>query len=228
VTGTLVLSNSLGTDRHLWDVQMPALEPHVRVIRYEHRGRTTVDELGADVLALLDEHEVERASFCGVSLGGATGMWLAANAPERVDRLVLACTSARFAAPEAFHERAALVRAEGTAPIVDATLDRWFTPRFGEPEREPYRRMLLAAPREDYAACCEAVAGWDFRDRLGEIAARTLVIAGAEDPVTPPEHLEAIVAGVPNARLLVLPACAHLANVEQADRFNSALLEELA
>jgi 3-oxoadipate enol-lactonase len=226
VIGTLVLSNSLGTDRHLWDAQMPALEQRYTVLRYEHRGRSTVQELGVDVLELLDEHGVERASFCGISLGGAVGMWLAANAPTRIDRLVLACTSARFSAPEAYIERAALVRAEGTAPIADATLDRWFTARFRD--RGPFRRMLLAAPRDDYAACCEAVAGWDFRDRLGEISARALVIAGAEDPVTPPEHLEAVAAGIPNARLLVLPECAHLANVEQADRFNTALLEELA
>jgi 3-oxoadipate enol-lactonase len=226
VSGTLVLSNSLGTDRRLWDAQMPALEQLFDVVRYEHRGRSTVQELGLDVLELLDEHGIERAAFCGISLGGAVGMWLGANAPDRVDRLILACTSARFGNPEAYLERAALVRAEGTAPIADATLDRWFTPRFGA--REPFRRMLLAAPRDEYAACCEAVASWDFRDRLAEIGAPTLVVAGAEDPATPPEHLEAIAAGIPGARLLVLPEAAHLANVEQADRFNAALLEELA
>jgi 3-oxoadipate enol-lactonase / 4-carboxymuconolactone decarboxylase len=222
---SLILSNSLGTDRHLWDAQMPALHG-IDVILYEHRGRTAVEELGMDVLDLLDENGVERASFCGVSLGGAVCMWVAANAPERVERLVLACTSARFDAPEAYRERAGLVRAEGTAPIAEATLDRWFTPRFAD--RDPFRRMLLDADRERYAACCEAVAGWDFRERLGEITAPTLVVAGAEDPATPPPHLEAIADGIPGARLVVLPEAAHLANVEQADRFNTALLEELA
>lgn len=225
MTPALVLSNALGTDRHVWDAQMPALEPHFRVLRYEHRGRSSVDELGADVLELLDEHDVDRASFCGISLGGAVGMWLAASAPERIDRLVVACSSARFSGSDAYRERAARVRAEGTAPFVDVTLDRWFTPRFRD--RERYRTMLRDAPRDAYAACCEAVAAWDFRERLGEISASTLVVAGAEDPATPPEHAEVIAGGIPGARLLVLPDCAHLANVEQADRFNAVLLEEL-
>jgi 3-oxoadipate enol-lactonase len=226
VSATLVLSNSLGTDRRLWDAQMPALESRCRVLRYEHRGRSSVEELGADVLELLDENDVERAAFCGISLGGAVGMWLAAHVPERVDRLVLASTSARFDAPEHYRERAALVRAEGTEAIADATLDRWFTPRFQD--REPFRRMLLATPPDAYAACCEAVAGWDFRERLGEISAPTLVVAGAEDPTTPPAHAELIADGIADARLLVLPECAHLTNVEQADLFTAALLEELA
>jgi 3-oxoadipate enol-lactonase len=225
MTPALVLSNALGTNRHLWDAQMPALESHFLVLRYEHQGRSSVDELGADVLELLDEHDVDRASFCGMSLGGAVGMWLAASAPERIERLVVACSSARFSGSNAYRERAERVRAEGTAPFVDVTLDRWFTPRFRD--RERYRTMLLEAPRDAYAACCEAVAAWDFRARLGEISTSTLVVAGAEDPATPPEHAEAIADGIPDARLLVLPDCAHLANVEQADRFNAALLEEL-
>lgn len=226
MTPALVLSNALGANRHLWDAQMPALEPRFRVLRYEHDARTSVDELGADVIGLLDEHGVDRASFCGVSLGGAVGMWLAAHAPERVDRLVLACTSARFDGADSYRERAARVRDEGIAPFVDATLDRWFTPRFRN--RDRFRAMLLEAPREAYAACCEAIAAWDFRERLGEIAAPTLVVAGAEDPATTPEHARTIAGGIPGARLLVVPACAHLANVERADRFNTALLEELA
>ena len=225
MTPTLVLSNALGTDRHAWDAQMPALEPYFHVLRYEHRGRSSVEELGADVLELLDEHDVDRASFCGISLGGAVGMWLAASAPERIDRLVVACSSARFAGSDAYRERAERVRVEGTAAFVDVTLDRWFTPRFRD--RERYRTMLLEAPRAAYAACCEAVAAWDFRERLGEISTSTLVVAGAEDPATPPEHAETIAGGIPDARLLVLPDCAHLANVEQADRFNAVLLEEL-
>lgn len=226
MTPTLVLSNALGTNRHLWDAQMPALESRFRVLRYEHDARSSVDELGADVLRLLDEHGAERTSFCGISLGGAVGMRLAANAPERIDRLVLACTSARFDNAESYRERAARVRAEGTAPFVDATLARWFTPRFRD--RERFRTMLLEAPRDAYAACCEAIAAWDFRERLGEVTARTLVIAGDEDPATTPAHARTIAEGIPGSRLVVLPECAHLANVEQADRFTAVLLEELA
>lgn len=226
MTPTLVLSNALGTNRHLWDAQMPALESRFRVLRYEHPACSSVDELGAGVLRLLDEHGVERASFCGISLGGAVGMWLAAHAPDRIDRLVLACTSVRFDNAESYRERAAHVRTEGIAPFVDATLDRWFTPRF--PDRDRFRTMLLEAPRDAYAACCEAIAAWDFRRRLGEIAAPTLVVAGAEDPATTPAHARTIADGIPRSRLLVLPECAHLANVEQADRFTTVLLEELA
>jgi 3-oxoadipate enol-lactonase len=226
MSATLVLSNSLGTTRELWDRQVPALEPHLRLLRYEHRGRDSVEALARDVLELLDAEGVERASFCGVSIGGAVGMWLGANAPERIDRLVLACTSARFGPPEAYRERAQLVRREGTAPIVEATLDRWFTPRFTE--REPFRRMLLDAPREEYAACCEAVAKWDFRDDLTRISVPTLVVAGAEDPTSPPPHGQLIAEQVLGAALVVLPEAAHLANVEQADAFNAAVLEHLA
>jgi 3-oxoadipate enol-lactonase len=226
MTRAIVLSNALGTNRHLWDAQVPALAPHARVLRYEHGARSSVGELGADVIRMLDDEEVERASFCGVSLGGAVGMWLAAHAPERVDRLILACTSARFDGADSYRGRAARVRAEGTAPFVDATLDRWFTPRFRD--RDRFRAMLLDAPRDAYAACCEAVAAWDFRERLGEIAAPTLVVAGAEDPSTPPEHARTIAKGIPGARLVVLDESAHLANVEQAERFNALLLEELA
>lgn len=226
MTPTLVLSNALGTSRQLWDAQVPALAPRVRVLQYEHGARSSVGELGADVLRMLDDAGVERASFCGVSLGGAVGMWLAAHAPERIDRLVLACTSARFDGADSYRERAARVRVEGTAPFVDVTLDRWFTPRFRD--RDRFRTMLLEAPRDAYAACCEAVAAWDFRERLGEIEAPTLVVAGAEDPATPPEHARTIAGGIPGSRLVVLDECAHLANVEQADRFNTVLLEELA
>ena len=226
MSDALVLSCSLGTTRRLFDRQLPALEPRFRLLFHEHRGRESVEALAADVLALLDAAEVERASFCGVSLGGAVGMCLAATAPDRVDRLVLSCTAARFGAPEQWLERAALVRAEGTAPLVDATMGRWFTPRFDGVE--PFRRMLAAAPREDYAACCEAIARWDFRDRLGEIAAATLVVAGADDPSAPPAVAAELAEGIPGAGLLVLPDAAHLANVERAEEWNAAVLNHLA
>jgi 3-oxoadipate enol-lactonase len=223
VSEVVILSNSLGASPEMWQPQLSALEPRFRVVRYEHRGRTSVGELAQDVVDLMDSRGIERASFCGLSLGGAVGMQLAASAPERVEKLVLACTSVRF--PSGYRERAELVREQGTAAIVDVTLDRWFTPRFRS--REPYRRMLLEAPREDYARCCEAIAVWDFRGRLSEIGAPTLVLAGGEDRVTPPEQAEEIVAGIPQAHLVVLPEAAHLANVEQPVGFNGALLEML-
>jgi 3-oxoadipate enol-lactonase len=222
----LVLANALGTSVELWAPQLPRLEPRFEVLRFPHRGRDSVDALGADVLDRLDEAGVDRVSFCGLSLGGAVGMWVAANAPERIARLVLACTSARFGSPEAWHERAALVRASGTEAVVELTLGRWFTPGFRD--TEPYRQMLLDTPREDYAAQCEALATWDFRDRLGEIAAPTLVLAAAEDPSTPAEeHGRVLAEGIAGARLVVLPGAAHLANVEQPEAFADAVLEHL-
>lgn len=225
MTEVVVLSNSLGTTSGLWDRQLPALEPRFRVVRYEHRGRTSVEALARDLLELLDAEGVERAHLCGVSLGGAVAMWLGANVPDRVDRLVLACTTSRFPDPGRYRERAQLVRAEGTTSLVDATLDRWFTPGFAE--RERFAAMLRAAPREEYAACCEAVAAWDFYGRLGEIAAPTLVVAGSEDPTVPPQEAERLAAAIPDARLIVLEGAAHLANAERPDAFNEAVLAHL-
>jgi len=220
-----VLSNALGSTSMLWDRQVPELERRFSVLRYEHGPRETMAEHAQDVVALLDEHGLERASFCGVSLGGAVGMQLALDAPERVERLVLASTSARFGDPEPWRERAELVRREGTEPVIDGTLDRWFTPAFQE--REPFRRMLLDAPRDVYAACCEAIAGWDARERLHEIAAPTLVITGEHDPTAGPSHASVLAESIPDASLVVLSDAAHMAQVEQADEWNDAVLEFL-
>jgi 3-oxoadipate enol-lactonase len=221
----LVLSNALGSTAMLWNRQVPALEPTFSLVRYEHRARASMAEHVQDVVALLDEQDVERASFCGVSLGGAIGMQLALDAPERVDRLVLASTSARFGDPEPWQERAELVRREGTGPVVDGTLGRWFTPRFSD--RERFREMLLAAPRDVYASCCEAIAQWDARERLHEVKAPTLVITGEHDPTAGPAHASLLAESIPNALLVVLGDAAHMAQVEQADEWNAAVLEFL-
>jgi 3-oxoadipate enol-lactonase len=239
VSSALVLSSSLGTTSALWDGQMPALERHLRVVRYEHRGHGdsdvppgpyTVEELAGDVIELLDRLELERVSFCGLSLGGMVGMSLALQAPERVDRLVLCCTSAYLGPPETWFERARLVRAEGVAAVADAVLGRWFTETFHAEQPQlvaRFRHMLVSTPREGYAACCEAVGQWDARDLLHAVSAPTLVIAGAEDPATPPEHGQLTADRIPEARLVVVAEAAHLANVEQPDAFNEALLDHL-
>jgi 3-oxoadipate enol-lactonase len=230
----LVFANSIGTNLELWDAQMPAFAPRFRVLRYDQLGHGrsevpagpyTVELLARELLALLDCLEIERASFCGLSLGGTVGMWLGANAPKRIDRLVLAGTSAYLGPPERWIERAALVRGEGTEPIADATMDRWFTPAFAG--IDPYRTQLVATPSEGYAACCDALAAWDFRDTLDSVSAATLVLVGGDDPATPPDQAQLIAEGIPRARLLVVPHAAHLLNVEQPETFNRAVLGHL-
>jgi 3-oxoadipate enol-lactonase len=230
----LVLANSIGSTLELWDPQLPAFTPDFRVLRYDQLGHGrsevppgpyTVELLARELLALLDGLGIERVSFCGLSLGGAVGQWLGANAAGRLDRLVLAATSANFGPPERWIERAAIVRAEGTEPLADATMERWFTPAFEG--TAPYRAGLLATPAEGYAACCDAIAAWDFRGSLGSIAVPTLVSVGADDPATTPDDAQLIADAIPGASLTVIPNAAHLLNVEQPDAFDRAVLVHL-
>ncbi len=235
----LVLSNSLGTTLGMWDEQAPALNERFRLLRYDHRGHGgspvppgpyKVEDLGRDVLALLDRLGVERFSFCGLSIGGMVGMWLAGEAPERVERLVLCCTSARFA-PETFDSRARTVRAEDVSAIADVVVERWFTPalRTSRPDVVEWAwRMLLGTPAEGYAGCCEAIRDADLSGRLGTISAPTLVIAGADDPAAPPDQAELVRDSIPGASLEVIPDAAHLANIERPEAVTQAILDHLS
>ncbi|GAA1676099.1 bifunctional 3-oxoadipate enol-lactonase/4-carboxymuconolactone decarboxylase PcaDC [Fodinicola feengrottensis] len=236
----LVLSNSLGTTRHLWHRQLPELSRHFRVIRYDlpgHDGSAaaagpyTVDDLGRNLLALLDKLGIERAHLAGVSLGGMLSMWVASHAPERVDRLALICTSAYLPPAQGWHDRAAAVRANGTGPLVEASLGRWFTPAFHQRDPELMKRIGIELSNVDsagYAGCCEAIAAMDQRDSLPLITAPTLVIAGADDPAAPPEHGQDIAARIPGANLWVLDQASHLAVLEQAETITRLLIEHLA
>lgn len=230
----VVLSNSLGTDLTMWDEQVTVLAERFRVLRYDQRGHghtpATVGPyelrfLGEDALALLDHLRIERAHFAGVSLGGMTGMWLALNAPERIDRLALICTSAQLGPPENWHSRASQVREHGTRSLVDGSLSRWFTPDYAKrPDiAEKFGKMIASADDEGYAGCCEAIASMDLIGKLAKITAPTLVVAGRDDPATPPVHAERIAGAVDGARLEVVPDAAHLANVEQAATVNRLL-----
>src|SRR4051794_243818 len=220
----LLLSNSLGTTREMWDGLLPAFEERMQVTRYDMRGHGgapsppgpySIADLGRDALGVLDDAGVERASFCGVSLGGMVGMWLALNAPERIERLALCCTSAHMPPAEMWHERAVSVRADGMRAVVDATLERWFTPAAPSETVERIRRDLLATNPEGYAGCCEAIAQHDMRAELGSIRAPTLVIAAEDDPSTPPDHGRLIADSVPDARITVLPDARHLIAAER-------------
>ncbi len=232
----VVLGNSLGTDMGMWDAQLPALAERFRVVRYDMRGHggspqprgaLTIEELGADVLGLLDHAGVARASLAGVSLGGMAAMWAAAEAPERVERLVLCCTSARLGPPELWEDRIRTVRTQGTAALAGATLERWFSPAADPAVVARFDAMLRAVPAGGYAACCAAIRDMDQRDRLGRIAAPALVIAGSDDPSTPPEHAELLAAGIPGARLALIDGARHLANVERAEEVTALMLEHL-
>lgn len=235
----LVASNSLGTTLRMWDDQAHALLERFRLLRYDHRGHGSspvptgpykIDDLGRDILTLLDRLEVEHFSFCGLSVGGAVGMWLASEVPERVERLVLCCTAARFAPPEQWDERAETVRADGVGAIADAVLERWFTTPFRKSHPEVIEwagGMLRNTPAEGYAGCCEAIRDADLRSRLGAIRAPTLVVAGADDPAAPPEEAQLIRGSIPGARLVVVEQAAHLANVEQSEAITQAVLEHL-
>jgi 3-oxoadipate enol-lactonase len=229
----VVLSGSLGSSLGMWDPQIPALADRFRVLRYDHPGHghsplsedRTVEALAAKLLGLLDDLDFAQVSFCGLSLGGAVGMRVALDAPDRIERLVLCSTSARFSTPEFWDGRAADVRSGGVEAVADEVLNRWFTPGF--PDMQRYRDMLVSTPVEGYARCCEAVRDWDMRGALGAVQAPTLAIAGADDPSTPPDELKAIVAEIPGSSLSILDDSRHFVNVEQADAFNEALLAHL-
>jgi 3-oxoadipate enol-lactonase len=230
----LVLSNSLGTTTRLWDPQLEAFSAGFRVLRHDHPGHgqspvpdtpVSVEEIASAVLELTDG---ERFSFCGLSLGGMVGMCLAATAPERIETLTLCCTGAKLGTREDWLERAATVRAEGTGVLVDRLRERWFTPSFRDTATaQSYLADLLTIEPEGYARCCEAIGAFDFRDRLDEIEAPTLVIVGEEDPVTPPEVVETLSDGIPRSETVVVPHAAHLANVEQPEAVTAAVLQEV-
>lgn len=235
----VVLSNSLGTTQELWERQLAAFAEHFRIVTYDHPGHgssslpeppLTVESLAHGLLALLDELGVERVSLCGISLGGMVGMALALVAPERVERLVLACTSAYLGPPEGWTERARIVRSEGMEAIADTVVGRWFTPSLAREEPETVARfhaLLTATPAEGYARCCEVLGAWDARERIQGIAAPALVIAGEDDSATPVAHAQLISSRVAGSRLVVLEHAAHLANVEQAEAFTAAVLAHL-
>ena len=230
----VVFANSLGTTLELWDAQAAALRETHRVVRFDDRGhghtpgtaQVDVADLAGDVLELADSLGLDRFSLVGCSLGGAVGQWLGANAPERIDRLVLASTSTRFPGAETYVDRAALVRRDGLEPIVEAGLGRWFTPSADRAVVDRFRTMLLGVDPDGYAAGCEAVARWDFRADVGRIAAPTLAVAGRDEPTTTPEHLRAIADAVPGARVAVLEG-AHLCPAENPGAFNAAMLAHL-
>ncbi len=236
----LLLGGSLGTNLSMWEPQLQVLSASRRVIRFDQRGHGgspappgpySLAELGGDVLALLDALAIERADYAGLSIGGMIGLWLAINAPDRVGRTVIMCSSAKVdGAP--FSSRAATVLEAGSPAVVaDAVVERWFTPPFAAANPEivaRMRAMIAATPAAGYAGCCEALAAMDLRPGLALITAPTLVIAGADDPSLPAAaHSRPIARQVPGARYELVGPAAHLASIEQADAVNALILDHL-
>ncbi len=231
----LMLCNSLGTTFEMWAPQLPALLAHFRVLRYDTRGHGqsqvtpgeySIAQLGADAVALLDHLGIGRVSFCGLSMGGMTGMWLGANRPERIDRLVLANTGAKVGDPSIWAARFEAVRAGGMAAITPSVLDRWFTARYqrvSPDEVDKVRAMLLATSPDGYIANGAAVRDMDQRGILASVGAPTLVIGGTHDGSTPPELGRAVAQAIEGARYVELDA-AHLSNWEQAGAFTATVL----
>ncbi|MFE1974078.1 bifunctional 3-oxoadipate enol-lactonase/4-carboxymuconolactone decarboxylase PcaDC [Streptomyces hygroscopicus] len=238
----LILGPSVGTSLAVWEPQLPALARTHRVLRWDlpghggspaallpSDGSATIDQLAALVLRLADDQGWERFAYAGVSLGGAVGLYLAAHHPDRVGRLSVICSSARFGEPSSWRERARLVREEGTEAMVASRTGVWFS---RETAATPRGRALLAdlraTDRAGYAACCDVLADYDMRAALPSVTAPTLVVAGREDPATPPAHAREIADAVPGASLLEIAGAGHLAGVERPESVTSALLSHLA
>ncbi|MEU9703618.1 3-oxoadipate enol-lactonase [Streptomyces sp. NPDC047981] len=232
----LVLGPSLGTSTALWDAVAPELSATHRVVRWDLPGHggspasligpgATVDDLARLVLGLADALGADRFSYAGVSLGGAVGLHLAAHHPDRLESLAVVCSSAHFGGSAPWRERAATVRREGLDTLAAGADARWFTPGFTVPALVADHRR---ADPEAYAACCDALAAFDLRDRLTTNTPPTLVLAGREDPATPPAHAREIADAIPGAALTEIPGASHLAPAERPEAVLAALRGHLA
>jgi 3-oxoadipate enol-lactonase len=232
----LMLSNSLGTSLEMWWPQIGAWSRTRRVIRCDTRGHGrsetpeppyTIEAMAEDALALLDVLHIERVDFCGLSMGGMIGMWIAIHRSERLNKLILASTAATIGSPAIWNDRMAAVSKDGMDAVAVQVRSRWFTPEFQGGHEEVVRTaeaMLRQTDARGYAYCCEALRDADLRDWLGGISASTLILSGERDPVIPPEDGEALAAGVAGSKHVRLPA-AHLSNLEAAEEFTGAVLE---
>lgn len=227
----LIFSNSLGTNFSMWDIQAAAFQKDYRILRYDTRGHGqsgvppgpySIDELGKDVLALLDSLKLDHVHFCGLSMGGQIGQWLAINASSRLEKLILCNTGAKIGNDEGWNARIATVKAKGMKDVAPAVVARWFTPGYQQKDHQTVAatlRILEATSPEGYAGCCAAVRDFDARSSVSTIRVPTLVITGAHDPATPPAEGRFLAENIPGARHAELNA-AHLSNIEDRDRFN--------
>ena len=234
----LILSNSLGADISMWDPQITEFAKCFRVLRSDTRGHGkssvtpapyTIEQLAKDVLALADSQQFERFHFCGLSMGGQIGMWLAANAPHRLNRVVLCSTAAKIGTHEMWNARIATVLKEGMKNVAAAAIERWFTAPFRAKNPSVIahiHKVLEATSPEGYAACCAGLRDFDFREQLNRIRTPTLVVSGTHDPATTPVDGQFLANHIAGARYVELNG-AHLSNIEDAARFTSEVLSFL-
>ena len=234
----LMLSNSLGTNLHMWDEQAGEWAKYFRVIRYDRRGHGksgvpdgpySMERFGRDVLAILDALEIEKTNWCGLSMGGMVGQWLGANAPDRVEKLVLSNTNFHYADKAPWADRIKFVQQKGLTELVGPNMERWFTKDFRARAPQTIARMkemFVATDPVGYIACCEAIRDMDFTESNSRITAPTLVIVGKQDPATPPAAGEAIAKQVKGAEVAALDA-AHISNMEKPKLYTETVLEFL-
>jgi 3-oxoadipate enol-lactonase len=234
-----MLSNSLATTSGMWDPQMARLLRRYRVVRYDHRGHgssprvegaVAMGDLARDVVAILDRLDVEHASFCGLSLGGMIGLQVAADFPERIDRLVVCSTSAHLDAASFWRDRAETARRHGLEPVADVIVGRWFTSTFARVHADivtDARAMIVSTDPRSYARYAELLADLDLRASLGRIRAPTLVVMGDQDEAIPPDHGESIAASVATASSVRLEGAAHLLTLEGPSAFGDLLMRHL-
>lgn len=223
----LVLGNALGTTTAMWnDFALP-----FRLLRFDHPGhgrsapaeQRTIESLATNVIELLDHLELRQVHYCGVSLGGMLGVWLAANT-DRISRLALLCTAAWYPDKSVWDERITALRSAGMEPMADAIVARWFTPTFSPAAVARFRAELLQVDLPSYLACAEAVRNMDLRADLAKVDVPTVVIAAAQDHATPPEFARLIAEDLPHSDLYIVGEAAHLAVVE-APRTISVILD---
>lgn len=229
---TLVLSNSLGTNLSLWEPQIPAFTKNFRVLRYDSRGHGqtsatsgeySIELLARDVLRLLDVLKIDRVHFCGLSIGGMTGMWLAANVPERLNKLALCNTAPKIGNADAWNARIKAVREGGTKSVSDAVVERWFTPDFRAKNAAAVAKtkaMIEGTSTDGYTGSCAAVRDFDFWAKVGQVKAPALVIAGTHDAAIPPADAQKLARSISGARYVELSA-AHISNIEDPARFTA-------
>lgn len=235
----LIFSNSLGTNFSMWQPQVEAFKNDYYIVCYDTRGHGgssaphgpySIDQLGTDVVHLLDHLQIDKAIFCGISMGGLTGQWLAIHHPERFNHIMVCNTAAKIGQESAWNDRAQLVREQGLDSIASTAASRWFTEKFIQHNPKIVKELsknLAAGSTEGYASCCEALSKADLRAKLKDICVPMLIVAGSRDPVTTVADGQYMVNNIKNSALFEIDA-SHISNIEQPEKFNKALQQFIA